>query len=51
MANQTIFTLDTVVTKLSVDLNIFMNKLAKINPKEKMVGEVEYWSLMSSILK
>ena len=31
------------ISIISVDLNIFMNKLAKINPGPKMIGEVEYW--------
>lgn len=39
-----------MVTAISVELNIFMNKLAKINPKSRMIGEVAYWEFMASIL-
>lgn len=38
--SMTILQLSSKISSISVDLNMFMNKLAKINPQPKMVGEI-----------
>ncbi|CAI2368995.1 unnamed protein product [Moneuplotes crassus] len=43
----TILELSSKISAISVELNMFMNKLAKINPKPRMIGEIEYWKTIA----
>ena len=42
----TISELSDIIAGMTVELNIFMNKLSKLNPERKMIGEIKYWKRM-----
>ena len=46
----TISELSDIIAGMTVELNIFMNKLSKLNPERKMIGEIKYWRRMWDIL-
>ena len=46
----TISELSDIIFNMSVELNIFMNKLSKLNPDAKMIGEIRYWKKMWELL-